>query len=166
MGLDVARKDVVLGESEEPGEEEGEGEDGDALCVERCGDVDVSRGGLWFRGGEGGEDDSDGDYEYGDELLEGISGCDRWVVGERGMGRGTYCFLMMSQPRKMLMIMPPLRKTMWTDMGMSYANAALLRTERAKKSATCARYGKRGTLRFLSRGSHERGSVVSWLGRA
>ena len=36
-GLDVPRVDVVLGEPEESGEEEGEGEDGDALGVE--GDV-------------------------------------------------------------------------------------------------------------------------------
>jgi hypothetical protein len=38
-GLDVARKDIVLGESEESGEEEGEAEDGDALCVKRCDDI-------------------------------------------------------------------------------------------------------------------------------
>ena len=74
-GLDVARKDVVLGEPEESGEEEGEAEDGDALCVEGCGEV--VRGGFGYRGGEGGEDDSDRDYEYGDDLIEGISGCDR-----------------------------------------------------------------------------------------
>lgn len=37
------------------------------------------------------------------------------------------------------MTMPPLRNTMCTDIGMSYANAALLRTDSAKKSATCTR---------------------------
>ena len=38
-GFDVAVKDVVLGEAEKSGEEEGEGEDGNALGIERGGDV-------------------------------------------------------------------------------------------------------------------------------
>lgn len=38
-GLDVSRKDVVLRESEESGEEEREAEDGYALGVEGDGDV-------------------------------------------------------------------------------------------------------------------------------
>ena len=81
-GLDVPGVDVVLGEPEEAGEEEGEAEDGDALGVAGCGGVGV--GGVLVRGGEGGEDDADGDCEYGKDLSRGISG-----AGERGgLGEG------------------------------------------------------------------------------
>lgn len=136
--LDVSGKDVVLGESEEARKEEGEGEDGDALSVEGCGDVSwmgMQDGGFGFGGREGGEGDSDGDDEYREDLFEGISEKDMGSLEGQGMGE-THRFLTRSQPRSMLMIIPPLRKTIWTDIGMSYANAALLRTESTKKSAT------------------------------
>lgn len=82
-GFDVSGKDVVLDESEESGEEEGEAEDGYALGIEGCGDVGwvgIRDGRLGFRGGEGGDDDADGDDEYGEDLFEGISG-DEFVGG-------------------------------------------------------------------------------------
>ena len=45
-------------------------------------------------------------------------------------------FFTSKHPRTMLTIIPPLRKMMWTVMGISYAKAALLRVESTKKSAT------------------------------
>jgi hypothetical protein len=38
-------------------------------------------------------------------------------------------FPLMSQPRSMLITKPPLRKMMWTDMGIRYENAALFNRE-------------------------------------
>lgn len=84
--LDIACKDVVLGETEEAGEKEGEGEDGDTLGVEGGGEVGVR--GLGFGCGEGGEDDSDRDNKDGEDLMEGISrGCDGLRSGSGNGGR-------------------------------------------------------------------------------
>ena len=53
----------------------------------------------------------------------------------QGAGR-TDRFFTSRHPNTMLTIIPPLRKMMWTVMGISYANAVLLRVDSAKKSAT------------------------------
>lgn len=95
-GLDVSRKDVILGESEESREEERKAEDGYALCVEGDGDVgwlctrEIKFG---FRSGEGGKDDPDRDYEYGNDLFEGISRdttAESLRSGGRARGRTVY----------------------------------------------------------------------------
>ena len=59
----------------------------------------------------------------------------------------------MTQPMSMLTTSPPLRKMMCTGIGTRCANARLLSSETAQKSATCAAYGASGILRLRSAGS-------------